>query len=221
LSSAALSHAGITEQPAPRSGLPPDVRQSAGLRRWWWLGALLAVASLLAGGTVVHIADQRHSQRVLYDIQVLTTASRFLDEERSQIALPAAQRNAGALGDLADSINADLGVNGEGTLQVTTGTGSAATFAQIAFEVTVSSPYASTTFAVWLVRGTGLGGMNSQNAGACVLSSSLLGSGRATSFLNLGASGLQPCWPRLWSASSKSPMQPHLAWAGIPQPAGG
>jgi hypothetical protein len=115
LSSAAFSHAGITEQPAPRSGLPPDLRQSAGLRRWWWLGALLAVASILAGGTVVHIADQRHAQRVLYDIQVLTTASRFLDEERSQIALPVAQRNAGALGDLADSINADLGVNGEDT----------------------------------------------------------------------------------------------------------
>ena len=152
---------------------------------------------------------------------MLTAASRFLDEERSQIALPVAQRNPGAFGDLADSINADFGVNGNGTLQVTTGTGSAATFTQIAFDVTVSSPYASTTFAVWLVRGTGRGGMNSQNAGACVLSSSLLGSGRATSFLNLGASGLQPCWPGLWSASSKSPMQPHLAWAGIPQSAGG
>jgi hypothetical protein len=197
------------------------VRQGGGLRRWWWLGALLVVASLIVGGTVVHTADQRHAQRVLYDAQVLTTASRFLDEERSQIALPVAQRNAGALGDLADSINADLGVNGAGTLQVTTGTGSAATFTQIAFEVTVSSPYASTTFAVWLVRGAGPGGMNSQNAGACVLSSSLLGSGRATSFLNLGASGLQPCWPQLWSANSSSPGQPHLAWAGIPQSAGG
>jgi hypothetical protein len=107
------------------------------------------VASLIVGGTVVHAVDQRHAHRLLYDIHVLTTASRFLDEERSQIALPVAQRNAGALADLADSINADLGVNSEGTLQVTTGTGSAATFTQIAFEVTVSSPYASTTFAVW------------------------------------------------------------------------
>jgi hypothetical protein len=84
-----------------------------------WLGALLVVASLIVGGTVVHVVGQRHAQRVLYDIQVLTTASRFLDEERSQIALPVAQRNAGALGDPADSIDADLGVNGEGTLQVT------------------------------------------------------------------------------------------------------
>lgn len=110
-------------------------------------------------------------------------------------------------------------VPGAGTLQVTTGTGSAATFTQIAFEVTVSSPYASTAFAVWTVRGAGPDGMNSQNAGACVLSSSLLGSGRATSFLDLGASGLQPCWPQLWSASPKSPVQPDLARAGITQPA--
>jgi hypothetical protein len=185
------------------------------------VGALLVVASLTVGGTVVRTVDQRHAQRVLYDIQVLTTTSRFLDEERRQIALPVAQRNAGAFGDLADSINADLGVNGKGTLRVTTGTGSAATFTQIAFEVTVSSPYASTTFAVWFVRGAGPGGMNSRDAGACVLSSSLLSSGRATSFLNLGASGLQPCWPQLWSASSKSPIQPHLARAGIPQSAKG
>jgi hypothetical protein len=220
LSSGAVSQTGTSERSAAGSGLPPEVRQSAGLRRWWWLGALLVVASLIVGGTVVHVVGQRHAQRVLYDIQVLTTASRFLDEERGQIALPVAQRNAGALGDLADSIDADLGVNGEGTLQVTTGSGSTATFTQIAFEVTVSSPYASTTFVVWLVRGGGPGGMNSQNAGACVLSSSLVGSERATSFLNLGASGLQPCWPQLWSASSKSPMQPHLAWADIPQSVG-
>jgi hypothetical protein len=197
------------------------VRPTAGLRRWWWRGALLVVVSLIVGGTVVHSIDQRHAQRVLYDTQVLTTASRFLDEERSQIALTVAQRNAGAYGDLADSVTADLGVNGEGTLQVITGTGSAATFTQIAVEVTVSSPYASTTLAVWFVRGAGPGGMNSQNAGTCVLSSSLLGSGRATSFLSLGASGLQPCRPQLWSANSKSPMQPHLAWAGIPQSARG
>jgi hypothetical protein len=200
--------------------LPAGERQTERLRRWWWLSALLVVASLVIGGTVVHAVGQRHAQRVLYDVQVLTTASRFLDEERSQIALPVARRSAGALGNLADSIDADLGVNGSGTLQVTAGTGSAAAFTQIAFEVTVSSPYASTTFAVWLVRGAGPGGMNSQNAGSCVLSSSLLGSGRATSFLHLGASGLQPCWPQLWSANSKNPMQPHLARAGIPQSAG-
>ncbi len=212
--------AGTGERSAAASGLLPDVRQNSGLR-WWWLGALLVVASLFVGGTVVHAVDQRHAQRVLYDIQVLTTASRFLDEEGSQIAQPVAQRNAVAMSDLADSITGDLGVNGGGALRVTVGAGSAATFTQIAFEVTVSSPYASTTFAAWLVRGAGPSGMSEQNAGTCMLSSSLLGSGRATSFLNLGASGLQPCWPQLWSASSKSPMQPDLALAGIPQSAGG
>ena len=220
MSSGTVSPAG-TSRPAGGSRSTSGVRHSAGPRRWWWLGALLVVASLIAGGTVVRTVDQRHARRVLYDTQVLTTASRFLDEERSQIALPVAQRKAGSFSDLADSINADPGVNGGGTLQVTTGTGSAATFTQIAFEVTVSSPYASTTLAVWLVRGAGPGGMNTQNAGACALHSSLLGSGRATSFLNLGASGLQPCWPQLWSANSPGPGQPHLAWAGIPQPAGG
>jgi hypothetical protein len=221
LSGGAVSQTGTSERRAAGSGFPSEVRQSAGPRRWWWLGALLVVASLIVGGTVAHTVDQRHAQRVLYDTQVLTTASRVLHEERSQIALPVAQRNAGAFDDLADSIDADLGVNGAGTLEVTSGTGSAAPFTQIAFEVTVSSPYASTTFAEWVVRGAGRGGMNSQNAGACVLSSSLLGSGRATSFLDLGASGLQPCWPQLWSASSKNPMQPHLARAGIRQPARG
>jgi hypothetical protein len=220
MSSGTVRQAG-TSRPTGGSRFTPGVRQSAGLRRWWWLGALLVSASLIVGGTVVHTVDQRHARRALYNTQVLTTASRFLDEERSQIALPAAQRKAGAFGDLADSLNADPGVNGGGTLQVNTGTGSAATLTQIAFEVTVSSPYASTTFAVWLVRGAGPGGMNSQNAGACALSSSLLGSGRATSFLSLGASGLQPCWPRLWSANSSGPRQPRLDWAGIPPSAGG
>jgi hypothetical protein len=57
-------------------------------------------------------------------MQVLTTVSRFIDEERDQIALPVAQRNASAFGDLADSINSDLGVNGSGTLQVSLGAGS-------------------------------------------------------------------------------------------------
>jgi hypothetical protein len=49
------------------------------------------VASLIVGGTVVHTVDQRHARRTLYNTQLLTTASRFLDEERSQIALPLAQ----------------------------------------------------------------------------------------------------------------------------------
>jgi hypothetical protein len=141
----------------------------------------------------------------------------------SQVANPAeagAPPSAGAFGDLADSIDADLGVDGSGTLHVSLGTGSAVPFTQIAFTSTVTSPYASTTFVTWLVRGAGSGGMSDQNAGACVLSSTLLGPGRATTRLNLGASGWMPCWRQLWSARSTDPMQPHLALAGIPAPAG-
>jgi hypothetical protein len=212
-----VSQTGTSGPPAAGSGIPLDVRHSGGQGRW--RGALLVAVSLVVGGVigvgVVHNADQGHAQRVLYDIQVLTTASRVLDEEQAQIALPVAQRNAGSFGDLADSINADLGVNGEGTLRVTAGSGSAGTFTQIAYEVTVSSPYASTTFVVWFVRGAGPSGMDTRNEGTCLLSSSLLGSGRATSYLNLGASGLEPCWPQLWSKRSTNPIDPHLNWTSI------
>ena len=43
---------------------------------------------------------------------------------------------ADSLGDLADAINADTGVNGSGTLQVNLGAGSAAQPTQIAFAAT-------------------------------------------------------------------------------------
>lgn len=210
-----------TAQPEP-AGDPGGARQSTWLRRWWWLAAVLVVVSIVVVGAVTHAVAQGHAARKLYDTQVLTTAARFIDEEQGQIELPVAERNVAVFGDLAHSISADPGVNGAGTLRVTTGAGSVARFTQIAFEVTVSSRYASTTFAAWFVRGAGSGGMNQQNVGTCVLSSSLLGSrsGRATASISLGASGMQPCWPQLWSASSNKPMQPHLAWANISQPAG-
>jgi len=139
-------------------------------------------------------------------------------EEQRQIALPVAQRSAAAFGDLGDSINNDPGVNGQGTLDVMVGTGSAATFTQIAFEATVSSPYASTTFVSWFVRGAGPSGMNSSDIGACLLSTSLEGSRPATGYLNLGSSGPQPCTRDLWSAHQKAAVAPDLALAGIPQP---
>lgn len=203
---------------------PPGGSRPVGLtdvlRRWWWLELLLVAASLVIGGTVQHAFDQRREARTLYDTQVLTTASRVSAEEQRQIALPVAKRSAAAFGDLADSINNDLGVNGQGTLDVTVGTGSAATFTQIAFEVTVSSPYASTTFVSWFVRGAGPGGINSSDIGTCLLSTSLEGSGRATGYLNLGSSGLQPCTRALWSAQPKTPLVPNLAVAGIPWPTG-
>jgi hypothetical protein len=177
---------------------------------------LVALVSLVAGGSIQHAVDQGRAARDLYRIQVLTTVSQFLAEGGRQIALPVARRNVGAFGDLADSIDADLGVNGSGTLQVMVGTGSVAPFTQIAMSATVTSPYAATTFAVWIVRGAGASGMGELNVGACVLSSTLLGPGRATTNLPLGASGLAPCSRTLWSPTSTDPMLPHLAWAHIP-----
>ncbi len=210
--------AGSTRTAQPPSAVSPgDVGLADALRRWWWLATLVVAVSLVVGGSVQHAFDQRRADRSFYDVQVLTSASRFLDEETRQIALPVAERNVVAFGDLADSINSDLGVNGEGTLQVSLGTGSAATFTQIAFEVNVASPYATTTFVVWFVRGPGPGGMNEQDVGSCLLSTSLQGAGRATAYLNLGASGLFPCAPDLWSAHRQGPLAPDLALAGIPQ----
>ncbi len=211
------SQTGTTDREPPV--VKPGVRLLDALRRPGWLGALLVVVSFFVGGSVQHAFDRRSAERNLYNIQVLTTASRIINEEQRQIALPVAQRSAAGFGDLADSINSDLGVNGAGSLRVSIGTGSADTFTQIAFEVNVSSPYASTTFVVWFVRGPGPGGMNSQNVGTCLLSTSLEGAGRATAHLSLGASGLEPCTPYLWSAHPQGPLAPHLSWANIPQSA--
>jgi hypothetical protein len=199
------------------AGARGDSRLASRYQRWWWqIAVLAALVSLVAGGSIQHAVDQGRAARDLYRIQVLTTVSQFLAEEGRQIALPVARRNVGAFGDLADSIDTDLGVNGSGTLQVTVGTGSVAPFTQIAMSATVTSPYAATTFAVWVVRGAGAGGMADQNVGACVLSSTLLGPGRATTNLPLGASGLAACSRTLWSPGSTDPMLPHLAWAQIP-----
>lgn len=187
-------------------------------RRLWWLVTVLAVcASLILGGSIEHAIDQKNAARGLYQMQVLTTASRLFNEEQRQIALPVAQRSASAFGDLAESIGADMGVNRSGALQVSLGAGSAAQPAQIAFSATVASPYASTTLAVWYIRITSHGGI-ADNEGACVLWSTLLGSGRATTSLDLGGGEeLQPCSPRWWSPGPVSATQPRLGLAGIPR----
>lgn len=151
----------------------------------------------------------------MYGTQVLSTASRFLDEENCQIALPIARRSAAAFGSLGDNIGNDLGINGENTLNVEAAAGSTAPLTQIAFEVTVSSPYASTTFVLWTVRGPGPHGNAEQNVGSCLMSSTLLGPGRANTGLNFDESGLQPCTPDLWRPSPKSAVKPDLALAGI------
>lgn len=199
-----------------RDEVGPAGSRARGTRYPWWLVTALAVcAALVIGGWVQHVFDQQNAARTLYRTQVLSTASRFLAGEDSQFGGPAAQRSAEAFGDLADSISGDQGVNGSGTLQVGLGAGSAAPAGQIAFAVTVASPYASTTFAVWDIH-TNSGA--TQNQGACVLWSSLQGPGRATTTLDLGGGAeLEPCSPSWWAAGPVTPRQPRLGLAGIPR----
>jgi len=182
---------------------------------WWVVTALAVCGALILGAFAEHVRDQHAAAQAQYRMQVLTTVSRFLTEEERQIALPVAQRSAPAFGDLADSISSDEGVNGSGSLQVTLGTGSTAPAGQIAFSGTVDSPYASTTFVVWDLS---VNGGSAQNQGACVLGSSLIGPGRATTALNLGAGAfLQPCETSWWSAGPVNAQQPRLGLAGIPR----
>ena len=211
---------GAESSPPGSHGPVPPVASRTRRRLWWLLSVLAVAAAFILGLSIEHAADHAAAARGLYRMQVLTTVSRFLDEEHRQIAVPVAQRSAPAFGDLADSIGGDLGVNGSGTLQVSLGAGSAAPPAQIAFSATVSSPYASTTLVVWDVRDTSHGGV-AENQGACVLSSTLLGQGQATAALDLGGGEeLQPCSPRWWSAGSAGALQPRLGLAGIPRSAG-
>lgn len=182
---------------------------------WWVVTALAVCGALILGAFVQHVRDQHSAAQAQYRMQVLTTLSRFLTEEERQIALPVAQRSAPAFGDLADSISSDEGVNGSGALQVTLGTGSTAPAGQIAFSGTVDSPYASTTFVVWDLS---VNGGSAQNQGVCVLGSSLIGPGRATTALNLGGGAqLQPCEASWWSAGPVNARQPRLGLAGIPR----
>jgi hypothetical protein len=201
--------AGLGDSPTPT---PTPARPRPA---WWLLTALAVGLSLVIGATVEHVIDRRAAARTLYQMQVNTTLSRFFDQEQAQLSRPVPRRSAAAFGNLADAITADTGVNGSGTLQVTLGAGSTAQPTQIAFAATVDSPYASTTVAVWYVRSRS---GDASNQGACVLSSTLLGPGRATTQLNLSASEfLAPCPSRFWSAGSAASMQPRLGLAGIPR----
>jgi hypothetical protein len=201
------------------AGLSDEAPPAAtGPRRSWWLwliAALIASAAFVAGGTVEHAVNQRNASRDLYRAQALTTISRFLAEERQLVAVPAGQRSASVFSDLADAITADPGVNESGTLKVSAGEGSAAQQEQIIFTVTVASPHGTTAFAVWYLTPQGPA---SSDAGACVLWSTLLGSGRAKANLNLGGSYFEPpCPSQYWTSSSTDPTQPHFGVAGIHQ----
>jgi len=181
-------------------------------RPTWTLMALAVAAALIAGALAQHVWDQKNAARDLYRTQVLTTEMRFLAAENHQVALPDQRRSLSALSDLADSITGDQGVNGSGTLNVSTGTG-AALLKQIVLDVTIASPYASTTLVTYSIQ---VPSGTSPDEGACVLSSTLLGQGRASRDLQLGGGYVVPSCPLQWW-SSHSPSDPHLGQAGIPR----
>jgi len=200
----------------PGGSLTPVAHRPRG--SWWLLMALAVSLSLVIGGTVQHAFDQRAAARNLYRMQLLDTLARFGAEAQTQISRPVAKRSAFAFQNVADAISADQGINGSGSLQVNLGAGSAAQPTQVAFSATVDSPYASTTLAVWLIQINHQG--SSQDQGACVLWSTLLGPSRATTPLSLGGGEqLQPCSRNWWSARPGY-MQPRLGVAGIPESPG-
>src|SRR5690348_7155633 len=93
-----------SSSPGSHGPVPPVAGQTR--RRWWWLGSVLAAgAAFILGLSIEHAGDHAAAARGLYRMQVLTTVSRFLDEEHRQLAIPVAQRSAPAFGDLANSIS--------------------------------------------------------------------------------------------------------------------
>lgn len=198
----------MVEDSSAHTGPRPAVLGNRPL--WWGITVLAVIVALFAGGTVQHAFDDRNAARDLYRMQLNTTFWRILSEENRQLALAPAQRSAATFGDVADSISSDTGVNGQGTLLVSLGAGSDAPPHQAAFAVTVSSPYGSTTVAIWSILYPG------STKGVCVLTSTLLGSGPATSSLELGNELIEPCSPSLWRGGSITPAgPPNLGLAGI------
>lgn len=181
-------------------------------RLWWLLTVLAVLVALFVSATIQRAIDHHNAARELYRTQLVTTFWRILDEEHRQLGLPPAQRSAVGLGDVLDGINQDTGVNGQGTLQVTMVSGSVALPHEAAVSVAVSSPYGSTTVAVWSVLYPG-----GSDDGACVLSSTLLGPGRAKANLDLGGNEyVAACLPSLWRGPI-TPTNPNLGLAGIEQ----
>jgi hypothetical protein len=189
---------------------PPAVRTR---RPTWTLMVLAVAAALIAGALAGHAWDNKNAAHEEYRNQVLTTESRFLFEESRQVVLPGPQRSLTKLDDLADSITADPGVNGSGTLTVSAGAGGFLS-KQIVLDVSIDSPYASATLVTYAISIPGPGA--GLDEGACVLSSTLLGPGRATRGLTLDANYFVPSCPLQWW-TSKSASDPHLGQAGIPR----
>jgi hypothetical protein len=176
---------------------------------------LVVCAALLGGGVVYQLARDaaKNAARNLYGTQVNTTVGRILNEEDSQLRLKVVRRSAAAFGELTGRINRDRVLNPTGRLTVSLGNGSVSQPIQIAYSVTIASPYGATTAVVWTIY-TG----NTYDAGACVLTSTLLGHGRAKGDLNTARNMfLPPCANSFWSPGPVTVTHPSFTVAGIPR----
>jgi len=200
-------------------------------RPWrpWRLIAVLAVVIAAVGGVLVQRSVDHHRAAITaYRVQVNSTLSQLGTEADRQLARPASQRSLSAISDLADSISQDAGLRDPGLsgsgpseldpLNVALGSGSSVPAGQIAFEVTITTPYAESTIVVWDIRVTSQSQGSVSNQGACVLTSSLLGPGRARTDLDLGGHYfVQPCLDQWWSPGPVDGKQPRLSLANIPE----
>jgi hypothetical protein len=211
-----------TASPGP-AGSPPETAAQQRPRRWWPITIVAVVAALVAGVLAQRTIDHHRAVITTYRVQVESTLARLGSEADRQFARPASQRSLSEIGDLADSIGQDSGLIDPGLngserselepLNVEFGSGSIVP-GQIAFEVTITSPYAESTIALWDIRVRG-----TSNQGVCVLTSSLAGNGRVTEDVQLGGHiFLQPCLSSWWAPGPVDGSQPRLSLANIHEP---
>jgi len=234
-----ISSSSETPAPALTPGSAPRAARWRRLGLPWLLLAALVVAAAIVVPVVVVSASHRAGpaggdsgpssspQATLYREQVTTTISRILAAETSAASGSARRLDPG---NAASSVSNDPAINGSGTLRVTIGEGGASnvdlkadsdgTFRlkQIAWSVSVTSPYASSRFAVWDIRKTDSGQVT-DNRGSCVLSSTLLGPGPAKKDLDLGGGRtVQLCKSTWLGPGPVSDTEPSLRSAGISAP---
>ena len=178
-----------------------------------WLLAAVAVAALaalIAVPLIVTSARHRATALALYRSQLLTITKRFAAEEFF-LGMRPARSGTGTL-----RVSVDAGGVTSVPVKPRAGGGR---LEQIAYSITVTSPYASTRIAVWNLERSppGPSGISTIIQSWCVLSSTLLGPGPARTNLDLGGGrSLQWCrsaW--LGSGPLTDDLDPRLGLAGI------
>ena len=170
---------------APGSAPPAAARRRLGLP-WLLLTALVVAAAIVVPVIVVSASHRASpagpdttplsSPQGLYREQVATTISRLLAAEGRIASGSASELDPGSVG---LSISQDPAINGSGTLRVRVGEGgltdvsvkpdSGGTFqlTQVAWSVTVMSPFASSRLAVWDIRKTESGQVTDNRGCVC------------------------------------------------------